>query len=169
MSAPLPVHLTPRAKSVVAAVAATVLAGITAWQTYSRDGFTWADVAPVAVAVLGVIGTDLIPNTGNQPVAKAIVHGALAVASAVTTVIAADPSGYTAAKLLTVAAGAFLVWFVPELAPAVKVIEGEVAADVSASMGPDLPAAPVVPAPRDLSETQPFQAVTDAQPAQKGA
>ena len=108
-------QLTPRAKSIVAAVAAVVLTGITAWQAMTAGGFRWLDIVPVVAAVLGAVQTDLIPNTAAQPVAKAIVHGGFAVASAAAAVIAADPTGVTAAKLLTVGAGALLVWFTPEL------------------------------------------------------
>lgn len=184
----MPSTLPPRAKTTVAAVAAVAMAGVTAWQIVTRDGFTWWDLIPVAAAVFAVACTDQVDNTITSPKAKAVVHGALSLLAAITaamaTVVGSEPSGVSAAKLAVAVLGTLAVYAYPELAPAVRVVEGEVAAgapvgavlaaaaaDVSASMGPDLPAAPVVPAPRDLSETQPFTPVTgEPQPAaQKGA
>lgn len=162
----MPSTLSPAAKSKLAAAAAVVMAGVTAWQLATSDGFTWLDVVPVVAAVAGAAAVDLIPNSSGQPKAKAIVHWSLsavsAVASAVAALVASDPAGVTAVKLLVTGAGAFLVWYVPELASDVHVIEGEVdsggpvakvlgtvAADVSRWMGPDLaaPAAAARPAP----------------------
>lgn len=160
----MPSTLSPQAKAKVAAAAAVALAAITAWQGVTADGFTLIDLVPVVAVTAAAMATDLIPNTPGQPKAKAIAHWALsavaAVASAVAAFAATDPAGATAVKLLTVAAGAFLVWYVPELAPAVAPIEhtGRVtAADVAAiavelapgehadGMTPDLPVQPAPP------------------------
>lgn len=126
----MPSTLSPAAKAKVAAASAVALAAITAWQAVTADGFTPLDLVPVVAAAAGAACTDLVPNTPGQPKAKAIVHWALsavaAVASAVAALSAADPGGETAAKLLTVAVGAFLVWYVPEAAPVVKAVEGDV-------------------------------------------
>lgn len=121
---------------------------------------------PVVAVVAGAASVDLVPNTPRQPVAKAVVHGALSCVAAVSAAVAAfaaqDPHGMTALKLATVGLGAAAVWWIPEAGPDVAAIEAEaakgaplpqiiatVAADVatltagdhSPSMGSDLPAA----------------------------
>lgn len=112
------------AKSVIAAFAAVVFAGITAWQQIVGGGpFRPVDIIPLAVVIVGAVNTAVVPNVPELPWAKTVVHGSAAVLSALATVVAADPSGVTASKLLTVAASSLLVWFVPEfggpaLAPA---------------------------------------------------
>lgn len=171
----MPSSLSPAAKTKIAALFAVVVAGITAWQGVTRDGFTWLDVIPVIGVVTGAIAAKLIPNTPGQPVAKAIVHGALSAVSAAAAVVSAyvasDPTGVTAVKLLFIGAGAVLVWYVPELAPDVKVIEGEVA--------PELPTPPVTVVPDEhpatdvaapaLDDTQEFPAVVAVPPVAASA
>lgn len=178
----MPSQLSVAAKTTVAVGTSVILAGITAWQIATRDGFTWWDLIPVVAAVAGIACTDHVENTLRHPVAKAVVHGSLsavaAVAAALTAVVGTEPTGVSAAKLLTVALGALLVWWVPEAGPVVRVIDGElaqgapaaqvlatVAADVSASMGPDLPdAAPSSPAEPTPIADQTRAALTDTAP-----
>jgi hypothetical protein len=107
--------MSAHAKSVMAALAAVIFAGITAWQSATADGFAWSDLIPIAVVVVGSVQTHVIPNVPELPWAKAVVAGSSAVLAGLATVVAADPSGVTVGKLITVGAGAFLVWFVPEL------------------------------------------------------
>lgn len=105
------------AKSVIAACAAVVITGIQAWQVATAGGFRPVDLLPVATAVVGAVLTRVVPNVPELPAAKAWVAGALAVLTALSTFVGDHPSGVTAANLLTVAAGALLTWYVPELAP----------------------------------------------------
>lgn len=137
----MPAHLSPHAKSVVAGLAATALAGVTAWQSLAAGHLRAADLLPVVLAVLGALQAHVVPTVPELPWAKAGVAGAGAVASAVATVVAQDPGGVTAAKVSTVALGAFLVWLVPEQTPK-----------------PPPPAPPAW----DPSATQPMPAVLDA-------
>lgn len=168
MTTPLPT-LSPGAKAKVASGAAVVLAGVTAYQVATRGGFSWWDLIPVLAAALGTACTDHVENTLTRPAAKAVVHGALSACAAVSAALAAlvgpEPVGVSLTKLLVVAAGAFLVWYVPEAATQVAAVEREVqagaplgqvaatvAADLSPFMGPDLPTGPattlaVQPAP----------------------
>lgn len=173
----MPSQLSPAAKTNVAAVAAVVMAGVTAWQIATRGGFTWWDLIPVTAAVLGVATTDHVDNTIGSPKAKAVVHGALSLLAAVSASVAAvagpEPSGVSATKLAVAALGTLAVWYVPELAAPVAVAQHAVAsgaplasvaravvADVADSHSPWMaePAAPaVVPTPRQ-ADTVPSSA-----------
>lgn len=106
--------MSQHAKSVIAAFVAVVYVAITGWQQVTTGGFRWADLLPLAVIVVGAIQTYLAPNVPELPWMKALVAGSAAVLSALATLVAQDPAGVTASKLLTAGAGAFLVWFVPE-------------------------------------------------------
>lgn len=106
--------MSQHAKSVVAAFGAVVFVAITAWQQATAGGFRRVDLIPLAVVVVGAVQTHVIPNVPELPWAKSVAAGSAAVLSALATLVASDPSGVTAGKLLTVAASAFLVWFVPE-------------------------------------------------------
>lgn len=111
--------MSAHAKTVAASFAAVLITAITAWQSLG-GGLRLVDLLPVAVIVLGAVQTHVIPNVPELPWAKSVVAGSSSILAAVATYVAADPSGYTAAKLLTVASGAFLVWFVPELEGAIE-------------------------------------------------
>lgn len=113
--------MSAHAKSVMAALAAVIFTGITAWQSVTADGFAWSDLVPLAVVVVGSIQTHVIPNVPELPWAKAVVSGSSAVLAGIATVLSPDPAGVTVGKLVTVGAGAFLVWFVTELEPAEEI------------------------------------------------
>lgn len=178
----MPSHASPGAKTGVAAVAAVVMAGVTAYQIATRDGFTWWDLIPILAAVFGVACTDHVDNTIGSPAAKAIVHGALSLLAAVTAalavVVGSEPSGVSLTKLAVAGLGTLAVWAYPELGPEVKVIEGEVASgapaaqilstvagDVSRLMGPDLPTPTAAAAPAAAVEALPPAPVTLPAPA----
>ena len=52
----------PYAKSILAALVAVLIAGVTAWQAASADGMTPQDWATVILAVLGAVGVYAVPN-----------------------------------------------------------------------------------------------------------
>lgn len=116
----MPANLSPNAKRNVAAVAAVVMAGVTAYQATVRGGhFTWWDLIPILAAVFGVATTARVDNTISSPAAKAVVHGALSALAAVTAALAAvvgsEPSGVSLAKLAVAGLGTLAVWAYPEL------------------------------------------------------
>lgn len=113
-------QLSAAAKTKVAAVVAVLMAGATAWQIATRDGFTWWDLIPVIAAAAGVATTDHVENTIGSPAAKAVVHGALSavsvVAASLAAVVGPEPSGVSITKLTVAALGTLAVWYTPELA-----------------------------------------------------
>lgn len=111
--------MSQHAKSVIAAMAVVIVSGVQAWQLATVGGFRAVDLLPVATVIVGAVLTRVVPNVPELPWAKTVVHGALAVLTALSTLVGSHPAGITAATLLTVAASTFLVWFVQEYLPAV--------------------------------------------------
>lgn len=67
MTTPIPARLSPRAKTMMAAAGATILAGVTAWQATVGGGPARPiDLLPVAVAVVGAAHTHIVPNLPGQ-------------------------------------------------------------------------------------------------------
>lgn len=103
------------AKSLVAAVAAVLIATITAWQLVVDDGFQLVDLLPVASAALGAVLTFVVPNVPELGTAKAWVHGALAIVTALSSFVTDHPAEVNVANLLVAGLGTLLVWYVPNL------------------------------------------------------
>lgn len=180
--------MSAHAKTVIAALVAVVITALQAWPIIQGGGFHLITALPVACAVVGAILTHVVPNVPELPWAKAVVSGALALLTALATFVGQHPSGITAGTLLTVAAGAFLVWFVPNLPPVVSVGGSPLLSHLAAVPAPSpapaparssvvsealrllttdpAPAPVVVPAPPfDLSATQPIPVVRADPPA----
>lgn len=109
------------AKSVVAAVAAVLIAGVTSWQAAAADGFRLVDLLPIGIAVASATLTYLVPNVPELPWAKAAVSGVLAVLTAVATVVTGHTAQVDVANLLIAGLGALLTWYVPNLGPSIDV------------------------------------------------
>lgn len=114
-------NLSPHAKAVISALVAVVITGFTTYQGVTNGHFQPVDVIPVAVAIIAALQTKLIPNIGLSW-AKAAINVGSAVVTAVAAV-AADPTNISVSKIAVAAVGAFLVWYVPEAAPAVAALD----------------------------------------------
>lgn len=121
------------AKTLVAAVAAVLIAGVDAWQSVTAGApFRPIDVLPIAVAVAGAVLTYVIPNVPELPAAKAVVSGVLAVLTAAATFATGHPADVTLLNLIVAGLGALLTWYVPNLpAPDVLLAVGKAAGDAA--------------------------------------
>lgn len=104
------------AKSIVAAVAVVLLAGIQSWQTVV-DGrpFHLLDVLPIAVAVTGAFLTYLVPEVPELAKAKSWIAGAFAILTAIATFVSGHPADVTVLNVLVAGLGAVLTAYVPNL------------------------------------------------------
>lgn len=105
------------AKSIVGAIAAVLVAGVTAWQAATSDGFQLVDLLPVAIAVAGALLVYVVPNVPELPTAKAWVAGVLAVLTALSTGLTGLSGKADAVQVVFAVGSAFLTWYVPNQAP----------------------------------------------------
>lgn len=155
--------MSPYAKSIVGAVAAVLIAGITAWQTATSDGFQLVDLLPVVIALAGALLTFVVPNVPELPAAKGVVAGALAVLTALSTGLTGLSAKADAVQVIFAVAGAFLTWYVPNL-PAQNLMTAPADA-AGVHQVTDVGAAPAAdPTPEALTQLDELddQDVTDA-------
>lgn len=133
------------AKSIVGAVAAVLIAAITAWQSATSDGFQLVDLIPVGIALAGALLTYVIPNVPELPAAKAWVSAVLAVLTALSTGLTGLSPKADAVQTVFALAGAFLTWYVPNL-PAQNLVVAP-ADDQGVHTVTDVPPAPAPPGP----------------------
>lgn len=115
------------AKAIVGGIAAVLIAGITAWQAATVDGFHLISLFPVATAVAGAVLTYVAPNVPELPTMKAWVSGAFAILTALSTAITGQSAKADVVTIAFAGLGALATWYVPNYAtnPAHPVIEPE--------------------------------------------
>lgn len=111
------------AKTIVASVAAVLLAGVTSWQTISYGApFRLVDALPIAVAVVSAVLVYLVPNVPELPWAKGGVSAILAVLTAASTALVGNNAHVDVAAAVVAGLSALATWYVPNLAPAVGAV-----------------------------------------------
>lgn len=143
------------AKSIVGAVAAVLIAVITAWQAATTDGFQLVDLVPIGIALAGAFLTYLAPNVPEAPTLKAWVAGTLAVLTALSTGLTGLSPKADAVQVVFAVAGAFLTWYVPNN-PAQNLVTAH-ADDAGVHTVTDVP--PPEPAPQPEPAPAPAPAV----------
>lgn len=105
------------AKSVVAAVAAVLIAGVQAWQvTVGGQPFHLIDLLPVLTAAVGAFYTYLVPEVPELLRAKTWIAGGFAVLTALSTFVTGHPADVTVLNLLIAGLSAAVVHVVPNAA-----------------------------------------------------
>lgn len=154
------------AKTIVAAVAACLLAGVTSWQTIAAAApFRPVDALPIACAVLGAVLVYVVPNVPELPAAKGIVSAVLAALTAVSTVLVGNNAHVDVAAAIVAGLGALATWYVPNLAPELGALGAAAGVAAKAAAGQPVDADDITDALRQLEQLDPAIAQADDHPA----
>lgn len=151
------------AKSIVAAVAAVLIAGIQAWQV-AVDGrpFRLIDGLPIIVAIVGAFLTYLVPEVPELEKAKTWVAGAFAILTALATFTTGHPADVTVLNLIVAGLGAAVTSYVPNLGAEIGAVTAGAAVVAKATAGQPVGPADITDVLRQVEQLDPAVAAKSA-------